>query len=640
MAPCPPGQGAAATLNCRPPVLLLAARSLALAAALALSCEAAQQPPYTEVLVLEGTPYERGLQHGRILSSKIHSFFTQMMTASLLPYFNRLRAPVAQYILEYQKPLYDNGRFSYELLVQSATNLSASIPPAYLEEIRGVADGAGMPYEEILFFNTFVDTLMGLRSISYFLEFANAPRLTRMSFGALDADGVDNDGDAQTDEAGEGGLDPYEPKPYAVAVEVPPSAGLDIGLVDPDGVDPATIRVKVDDVVFRPGDPGLEIVSDESGGTQLRLRPPGGFREAAAVALLVQAGDRSLATDPPPAHAHFMRDERMVFTTRGYGRRPHEVVNRPVWDERMQAPSIAFAVGGEATPSGQPVVAHHFALLDTNISHKHTVLFVYRPSDGNTYATLGWAGAVWGFSGMNDKGLVFTANFSDTLNNSVAGQFKERLVAARLVADGMPIGAMGREILARAAGVEEGRRLMDGVRSAFGWNVVLADRLGGRMVIELDSNIMGDPDGGIHAFSADAADPGSLDEWGRLIGSVRGGDVRTTANFQKNTNEIDLEILGFKIRSQRFSSTYFYRSVRALDVLGQAIDENYGRLDAERAVAILRMPELLDARDSMKAAVFEPALGRMYFAVGQVPATDGPFRLYDFATGQVSEGIP
>jgi len=63
------------------------------------------------------------------------------------------------------------------------------------------------------------------------------------------------------------------------------------------------------------------------------------------------------------------------------------------------APSLSFALRGTATKDGKPLAAHHFALLDSNTSHKHTVLFVNKPAEGPAARVLGWTGIVWGFSG-------------------------------------------------------------------------------------------------------------------------------------------------------------------------------------------------------------------------------------------------
>ena len=48
-------------------------------------------------------------------------------------------------------------------------------------------------------------------------------------------------------------------------------------------------------------------------------------------------------------------------------------------------------------------------------------------------------------------------------------------------------------------------------------------------------------------------------------------------------------------------------------------------MDVPTAINILRIPDLIDSRDSMNAVIYEPESLRLHFAMGQVPATSGPF---------------
>jgi hypothetical protein len=51
------------------------------------------------------------------------------------------------------------------------------MPQEYVDEIHGIADGSGMPFDEILILNTFFDTLMGFRSITFFIKLIQGPAL-------------------------------------------------------------------------------------------------------------------------------------------------------------------------------------------------------------------------------------------------------------------------------------------------------------------------------------------------------------------------------------------------------------------------------------------------------------------------------
>ena len=607
--------------------------------------EEAHQPPYYEVVELRGSPYERGVQHGRHFASKIRSLYTQLLTASILPWLNREQPDLASVLKEYDKPLYGNGQFSYQVLLQSGQNLKEYIPEPYLEEMQGVADGAGLPFEQILVLNTFVDTLLSMRSITFLIRLMRAPQIRGVEFfdpsyvpenpmdpGGLPPDGVDNDGDGMIDEENEGLLWPYEPSPYATLAEVPENIKVRISLEDPNGVDPASVRIQLDENIFVAGHNSIETKVHGRLGQYLDVlfTPPEGLPRASTVAFQFQAADFDLVTNPPPSHTRIMRDERIVFTTEGFGKEPHEVANRGARDDRFQPSSIAFGLRRSATSTGQVLAAHHLAVLDTNTAHKHTALFLHRPNEGKPYAVLGWSGVIWGFSGMNSDGLVHLTNIADTQDQSMAGEILTHLLNPKLLCSGIPVGIMGREILTKAGTVEQALEYLEGKKSTFGWNILLADPRGALAAAELDSNILGAKDGGFYVYAPEADNPNNLDPWGRRWASVGADDLRIDSHYQRNRNDIDLKIFGFPLlKPQRYVSTFYFRSLRPFYILGEQIDAAYGELDVPRVIQILRIPDLIDKRDSMNAVIYAPEKLILYFAMGQIPATDGPFIPFD-----------
>ena len=84
---------------------------------------------------LTGTPYEMGRQHGKLLKDQIAFLHREFLDAMVIPAVGR------------------------EALGEWATSVEGFIPKAYREELRGLADGAGMPYREILVANTMLDRL-------------------------------------------------------------------------------------------------------------------------------------------------------------------------------------------------------------------------------------------------------------------------------------------------------------------------------------------------------------------------------------------------------------------------------------------------------------------------------------------------
>ncbi|MEK7467767.1 MAG: neutral/alkaline non-lysosomal ceramidase N-terminal domain-containing protein [Planctomycetota bacterium] len=111
----------------------------------------------TEVLgrfkkvVARGTPYEIGLGHGRALTQEIRThgdFWRDQLTgmAGVLPIRTMLPFPDSV----------DPAPLLYPLLAIRCRLLLRECEPALLEEMRGIADGAGVAFDEIVFLNTWL----------------------------------------------------------------------------------------------------------------------------------------------------------------------------------------------------------------------------------------------------------------------------------------------------------------------------------------------------------------------------------------------------------------------------------------------------------------------------------------------------
>jgi hypothetical protein len=441
-------------------------------------------------------------------------------------------------------------------------------------------------------------------------------------------------------------VEPYDPNPRAIMTEVPPDAKIKIVLRDsalmaiPEGASPDTLRIQLDKDRYIAPDPAMqtrEFVEEGVLMLEVTFTPPGGLREASVVSLLLQAQDKAEITDPPPIHARVMRDERFVFSTRGYGKPPHEIDNRGENDGRTQPTSLSFAVRGTATPDGRPLLAHHYALLDTNTSHKHTALFVVRPDEGIPHVMVGWTGLVGGFWGMNVEGLALAVNDSDTLDNSMAAAVQKDSFSAQLVLSGVPIFALTREMLSKFKTVSEGVEYLRSTPKTCGWNILLQDATGDMTAVETDADSFGDADHGFYTYTPDESVPDNLDAYGRRWSSVGPDDLLMASHFIRNAEDIHAMVIAYEILPQRTWTTFYYRSLRAYSILREEMGLRYGQVDTRGAIEILRKGDLVDKRDSMNAAVFLPAERRMYYAMGTVPATDSPFKEVDlraeFGTG-------
>lgn len=560
---------------------------------------------------LSGDPYARGKQHGELLSAKIKGFYTTLLTSSLFPYLGREQPDIATLLTEYSSDRYKNGRFAYELLLESAKSLERQIPRAAIDEMRGVADGSGLSYDEVLVLNTFVDSTLAVRGIALAIRLSRAPVVERVEFVGLESDGADNDGDGTTDEAGEGVLEPYLPSRGATFVEVPASVTVKLRLRDPDGVDPALVRLQL-------GSGPLDATTTELAADLLEVSAAVTAPAASTQLLVIGAGDEKVLASPPPDHASFMRDLEILFTTRGANLRREQALWPTLSDGRTRPPSMALSLAGDATQGDAALLAHHFALLDANTSHKHTAVFVHTPDKGAPFAYVGWAGVVWGFSGMNAAGVGYACNSSDTLDNSVVGQVFEQvadLSKAKLTAVGTPIGFVMRRVLEQNTDVATALTTVRGLNHPYGWACVLGDAAGGQRAVEIDSDIFKEGMEGVYDFGTQ-----------ERLSSTGDGDLVIGSDYAKNENDITrFMVAGQKVVPQRDWAGSFFRSRRAVSRLLEGVRAQYGTLDVEKVEALIADPAVVDMSDSMNAVVLDLKNRKLYSAHGQVPATKGEF---------------
>ncbi len=617
--------------------------ALVVSVALLAGCYTSEPPPRLRKLDLSGTPYQRGLQHGKALSSEIRSFYSTMLATSLLPYLNREQADISAVLKAYDPKLhaeYANGQFSLKLLTESALELEKSIPQDYRDEMHGIADGAQVPYANVLLLNTFVDSTLATRSVAYYLRAVQGPKVELVQASAfadnqgdlLVSDGVDNDGDGQTDEKFEA-LVEYAARPDAALVEVPTTAQFRVMLQDADGVDPKSVRLQLvidgKTTLFTPGSAGYsaQLYSTPKGDVEkdrleIKLVPPGGLPGKSVVTLAIQASDAKINPSPVPAKARTMRIEQFTFSTVGYGKKAGEIANLGASDGTTSPASTAFALRKSATADGKPLLAHHFTLLDAGTSHKHCVLQIHRPPGKPAFAFVGWAGIAYGFAGLSAQGLAVAVAPSDTLNNPLVARFKKEQLNTKLVVSGVPVGFALRRALEETTTAVKGAELLVGMPHTFGWNFLLADAAGELRAVEAHA--------AVHPENSKpvAYGPEVRADLGVLTPSVNADDLAIGAHFRKNATDIDEPVFLFNVPPQRAWSSYYYPSLRTQAAQLDAIGKQYGKVTALSAQALLRTPALVDRHDSMQASVIEPAARKMSVAAGIVPATDGVFETF------------
>jgi hypothetical protein len=246
------------------------------------------------------------------------------------------------------------------------------------------------------------------------------------------------------------------------------------------------------------------------------------------------------------------------------------------------------------------------------------------------------AGVIWGSSGMSSDGLAYMYNLSDTFDNPVSNQFLTDFLDAKLLSSGVPIGFLMREMMENTENVDQAREYLKDKEMTFGWNILLADDQGSLAAVERDANILNNPDDGYYTYAPvnpDHPSPpfGNLDRWGRPWASTGPDDLRMAMHYQANSEDIWLTLLHIPLLyPQRFWTTYYFRSLRTFYLLGDQIEAAYGNLDLEEVQRILRIPDLNDQRNSMNSAIYAPNQRKMWFALGDVPATSAPYREVDF----------
>jgi len=114
------------------------------------------------VVYLTGSPYEIGLAHGKLCKNDI-------LTAN------------EPYLDIYEKLSLDPQNKWLEV----SKKLEKHIPKEYLEEMRGIADGAEIEYEKILFLNTLTTISMGNKCYAFAFKENNSKIVT---FRQIDED--------------------------------------------------------------------------------------------------------------------------------------------------------------------------------------------------------------------------------------------------------------------------------------------------------------------------------------------------------------------------------------------------------------------------------------------------------------------
>lgn len=96
------------------------------------------------VVYLKGRPYQRGFEHGHLLKKEIKRSITDLLYKGMVTHFKKN-------MIQHSAAL--------KTLKEHSQLLERYIPLEYITEMKGIADGAEVNYEDILLLHTFLDSL-------------------------------------------------------------------------------------------------------------------------------------------------------------------------------------------------------------------------------------------------------------------------------------------------------------------------------------------------------------------------------------------------------------------------------------------------------------------------------------------------
>lgn len=124
-----------------------------------------------------------------------------------------------------------------------------------------------------------------------------------------------------------------------------------------------------------------------------------------------------------------------------------------------------IVVDAKITDSGKPLFGRNFDFPTLGILNKYSLLAVYLPEQGRSFASVGFPGLGGVFSGMNDAGLAVA-----TLDVYRAGDGSKKYAP-----DGEPLGFVFRRILEECSTVDEAEELLSKVKATTWMNLTVCD---------------------------------------------------------------------------------------------------------------------------------------------------------------------
>ena len=233
----------------------------------------------------------------------------------------------------------------------------------------------------------------------------------------------------------------------------------------------------------------------------------------------------------------------------------------------------SFAAWGEATEDGQLLIGYNLEEDVANAAHPYLVVMVRHPSHGNAFVSLGLAGTVGVWAGMNEQGIAVALSSAPS---------------ADVAQTGLPLPLLLRRVLESSGDLPTAINILLAGKRLCGGNVVLADGKAPEAVaIEMSA----------HRQAVLEAD-------------TQGGTLARTNHFV--TPELAMTQQDILPERDRAASQ------ARLDRLQTLLEVNYGWLGKEKGVALL-MDTYTTRQDNVSTTVHEPrALESILFQPGQL----------------------
>ena len=241
-----------------------------------------------------------------------------------------------------------------------------------------------------------------------------------------------------------------------------------------------------------------------------------------------------------------------------------------------------FAGWGRATAEGELLVGHSLDCAETDLLRHYVALVVRQPSQGNSSVSLGLAGMVGVWTGMNEEKVIVALSSSPSADVAVSGQ---------------PLPLLLRQVLDSSGSLSEAVSLLLSSERLYGGNVVLGDgKVPQGVALELSAHR--------HAvFEADSA-----------------------SDLLLRTNHfLDSELL--LAQQLVLSAEEMAASEKRMERLQDILHSNQGWIGADKALALLQGMQVLpsggiEGVDTLQAVLLNPTRFTVWVAPTEASAAE------------------